>query len=156
MDSVTRRAVLRGLGVSMALPWLESLQPRAAHAEQTGKPPVRFGCLYFANGVHPQAWTPAGAGSDFQLSEILTPLAPVKSDILVLTELMNMTLRQVQLSGPGSVNHQMNVQIEASTTSTYMPAAPIAARCQRLGSIHESDTLQYRHGVSTRNMTPIS
>src|SRR5688500_20184515 len=50
----------------------------------------------------------------------------------------------------------MNVQIEASTISTYIPAAPIAARCQRLGNIHESETLQYRHGVSTRNMTPIS
>jgi len=44
--------------------------------------------------------------------------------------------------GPGSVNHQMNVEIDASTSSTYMPAAPIAARCQRLGSIQESDTLQ--------------
>ena len=50
----------------------------------------------------------------------------------------------------------MNVQIEASTISTYMPAAPIAARCHRLGSIQESDTLQYRHGVSTSNITPIS
>ena len=50
----------------------------------------------------------------------------------------------------------MNVQIEASTISTYMPAAPMAARCQLFGSIHESDTLQYRHGVSTRNITPIS
>src|SRR5690348_1982346 len=50
----------------------------------------------------------------------------------------------------------MNVQIEASTSSTYMPAAPIAARCQRLGSIHESETLQYRHGVMTSIMIPIS
>src|SRR3954471_1520384 len=50
----------------------------------------------------------------------------------------------------------MNVQIEANISSTYMPAAPIAARCQRLGSIHESETLQYRQGVRTRNITPIS
>ena len=50
----------------------------------------------------------------------------------------------------------MKRAIEASTSSTYMPAAPIAARCQRLGSIQESETLQYRQGVSTRNMTPIS
>ena len=50
----------------------------------------------------------------------------------------------------------MNVQIEAITISTYMPAAPIAARCHLLGSIQESDTLQYRQGVSTRNITPIS
>src|SRR3954471_11934526 len=50
----------------------------------------------------------------------------------------------------------MNVQMDANTSSTYMPAAPIAARCQRLGSIQESETLQYRQGVSTRNITPIS
>src|SRR5262245_34436308 len=50
----------------------------------------------------------------------------------------------------------MNVHIEASTISTYIPAAPIAARCQRLGSIQESETLQYRQGVRTRNMMPIS
>src|SRR3954469_11274527 len=50
----------------------------------------------------------------------------------------------------------MKQAIEASTNSTYMPAAPMAARCQRLGSIHESETLQYKQGVRTRNMTPIS
>ena len=37
-----------------------------------------------------------------------------------------------------------------------MPAAPIDARCHLLGSIQESETLQYRQGVSTRNITPIS
>ena len=50
----------------------------------------------------------------------------------------------------------MKVAIEASTSSTYMPAAPMAARCHLLGSIHESETLQYRQGVSTRIMMPIS
>src|SRR6476659_10330427 len=50
----------------------------------------------------------------------------------------------------------MNVQMEASTSSTYMPAAPIAARCQRFGSIQESETLQYKQGLRTRNMMPIS
>ena len=57
---------------------------------------------------------------------------------------------------PGSLNHHRNVQIEAITTSMYMPAAPIQARCHLFGSIHESETLQYKQGVSTRNITPIS
>ena len=43
---------------------------------------------------------------------------------------------------PGSVYHQMNVAIEAITSSTYIPAAPIAARCHLFGSIQESETLQ--------------
>ncbi len=41
-----------------------------------------------------------------------------------------------------SLNHQMKVAIEASTISTYIPAAPMNARCHLLGSIQESDTLQ--------------
>ena len=57
---------------------------------------------------------------------------------------------------PGSLNHHRNVAIEAITISTYMPPAPIPARCHLLGSIQESETLQYRQGVSTRNITPIS
>jgi len=76
--------------------------------------------------------------------------------ITVLTLQMNITFSARLLSSPGSENHQRNVQTEASTTSTYIPAAPIAARCHLLGSIQESETLQYRQGVSTRNMTPIS
>jgi hypothetical protein len=89
MEKVTRRTMLRGAGVSLALPWLESALPREARAATNGKPPLRFGFLYFANGVHPGAWTPKGAGADFQLSEILDPLSPVKSELLVLSELMN-------------------------------------------------------------------
>ena len=50
----------------------------------------------------------------------------------------------------------MNVQTLAMASSTYMPAAPIMARCHLLGSIQLSETLQYRQGVSTRISTPIS
>src|SRR5271157_2370329 len=67
-----------------------------------------------------------------------------------------MALRQTLLKSPGSENHQMKVQAEASTSSTYIPAAPMAMRCHLLGSIHESETFQYRQGVSTRIITPIS
>ena len=62
--------------------------------------------------------------------------------ISVLTEQTNIVFRQMWFSSPGSVNHQTNVATEASTSSTYMPPAPIAARCHLLGSIHESETLQ--------------
>ena len=45
--------------------------------------------LYMPNGVNPHEWMPQGAGSDFILSPILSPLQNVKSDVLVFTELMN-------------------------------------------------------------------
>jgi len=89
MQTLNRRTVLRGAGVTLALPWLESAFPRGAGAVTDNQPPLRFGFLYFANGVNPGAWTPLGIGSEFTLSEILEPLSPHKNDILVLSELMN-------------------------------------------------------------------
>ena len=62
--------------------------------------------------------------------------------ITVLTEQMNIEFRQRLLQQPRLANHQMKVAIEASTSSTYMPPAPMAARCHLLGSIQESETLQ--------------
>ena len=88
-DLLSRRAVLKGLGVTMCLPFLETLQPLAALAGGKANPPVRMGVLYMPNGVNPQAWLPEGMGSDFKLSPILAPLENVKSDLLVFTELMN-------------------------------------------------------------------
>jgi hypothetical protein len=88
---ISRRTVLQGMGVSMFLPLLEAMHPLGAQAAEKGarKAPVRFAALYMPNGVNPHAWQPTGIGSDFQLSEILAPLANVKQDLLVFTELMN-------------------------------------------------------------------
>ena len=94
MEPITRRAVLKGLGVTMCLPFLEAMQPLAALASEAkagvrGSAPTRLAVLYMPNGVNPHAWTPTGAGADFALSPILSPLESLKSDILVFTELMN-------------------------------------------------------------------
>jgi hypothetical protein len=87
MGPVNRRTVLRGAGVALSVPLLEALQPRGARA--ASKRPVRFAALYMPNGVNPHHWTPEKVGPDFELSELLAPLAGVKSEINVLTELMN-------------------------------------------------------------------
>ncbi len=90
---ISRRTMLKGIGVSMCLPLLEAMEPLAALGagakRKQGKPPVRMAVLYMPNGVNPQAWTPTGVGSEFELSPILAPLANVKSEVLVLSELMN-------------------------------------------------------------------
>lgn len=89
---ISRRTMLRGLGAAMALPWLESMKTLGSTvgpAAQAGRPPVRMGVLYMANGVNPHHWTPQGTGSAFELSESLQPLAGLKSELLVLSELWN-------------------------------------------------------------------
>jgi hypothetical protein len=81
--------VLRGLGASLALPWLESLTWAEAKgaSNSVARPPLRWGCLLFANGVNPHHWWAKGADDSFQLSPTLQPLEPFKRDIAVLQEL---------------------------------------------------------------------
>lgn len=87
--TLSRRTVLKGIGVTMCLPWLEAMGPVAASAQARGKAPVRLAVLYMPNGVNPKEWQPTGVGSQFELSSTLSPLGKVKSDVLVFTELMN-------------------------------------------------------------------
>jgi hypothetical protein len=87
---ISRRTMLKGMGAMMSLPMLEAMAPRKAFgAAPISKPPVRMAALYMANGVNPQTWEPAGAGAEFELSPVLQPLQKLKSEILVLGELMN-------------------------------------------------------------------
>ncbi|HVZ72473.1 MAG TPA: DUF1552 domain-containing protein [Polyangia bacterium] len=84
-----RRTVLRGAGVALALPWLESLAPRLARG-QTVTPPRTFVAMSFPSGAA-DFWKPAapGSGDAWTLSPILTPLAPVKSHVNVLANVGN-------------------------------------------------------------------
>jgi len=88
----TRREVLRGAGVLLALPWLESLAPRlhaaaAGPVADTHKPPVRFGVLFFPNGVWKPNWIPTKSGRDYELPFSLQPLADLKADLNVFSNL---------------------------------------------------------------------
>jgi hypothetical protein len=90
-----RRAFLRGVGVTMALPWLESLSvlatPTTDAASQTVNPkfPKRFAVFFMGNGVNPDHWNATGSGADMQLSKTLSPLEPVKTKINVINGLFN-------------------------------------------------------------------
>jgi hypothetical protein len=87
---ISRRTMLRGVGATLALPWLEAMVPsRLGAASNDGRPPMRMAVLYMANGVNPDTWTPEGQGRDFRFSPTLEPLADLKDDVLVLTNLWN-------------------------------------------------------------------
>ncbi len=88
--ALPRRTVLRGLGASIALPFLESLAPRPARAAAASAvPPTRMAFLFMPNGVHPHRWTPEGQGLDCQLSPLLQPLNPHRADLTILSNLQN-------------------------------------------------------------------
>lgn len=83
--------MLQGTGAALALPFLDVMGPATALAAKSGegKPPVRLACLFQPNGVFPKAWDCTGEGSDFELSPILEPLAPLKNDINVISNIDN-------------------------------------------------------------------
>ncbi len=85
----SRRAVLRGLGVALTLPWLESLAPRAVRA-QTPELPRRFLPIFLPNGAS-DFWRPLGEGpgTSWQLSSVLEPFGALKSALTVVTNLEN-------------------------------------------------------------------
>lgn len=78
---MNRRHLLKGLGATLTLPWLESL------AQTSSKAPVRYGCLLFANGVNPHEWDASGSGDGMRLSSTLKPLEGLKQHITVLKDL---------------------------------------------------------------------
>jgi Protein of unknown function (DUF1552) len=104
LHRLSRRTVLRGLGVSVALPFLEAMRPGsvvAARGDQKS-PPLRMAFLYVPNGVHMPGWTPAAAGAQFALPVILEPLETVKSDLVILSGL---TLNPARALGDGGGDH---------------------------------------------------
>ena len=86
--ALPRRTFLQGLGVTMALPFLDAMWPTRGFAAQAAATPRRLGFVFFPNGAIMQSWTPQGEGADFELPATLSPLGNVKSKINVLTGLM--------------------------------------------------------------------
>jgi hypothetical protein len=83
MSGLSRRTVLRGLGVAMALPWLESLPAWGATF------PKRFAVLFMGNGINGNHWWAKGSGAEMRLGKSLAPLEPLKSKINVINGLFN-------------------------------------------------------------------
>lgn len=97
---VPRRAVLRGLGVSMALPWLESLAALGGESA-AAKPPVRLGVIFAGNGFHSKEWWAKGEGKAMELGGVLKPLDAFKEKMLFIRGLYN------QEAGKGGIHSAM-------------------------------------------------
>ena len=84
--TLPRRTVLRGLGTTMALPFLDAMfAPFSLRGQAAAKPVHRFQAFYVPNGMAMEYWTPKGEGSAYELSPILEPLAAYRDQMLVLS-----------------------------------------------------------------------
>ncbi len=96
---LSRRTVLKGAGVAVALPLLDAMVPAAtAMAQTAAAPKLRAGFFYIPHGaiMHNTAhgpewdrWTPSGSGADFKLSTIMSPLEPFKDYVSSVGNLVN-------------------------------------------------------------------
>jgi hypothetical protein len=95
--TIPRRTFLQGVGVTMALPWMESLagfgstsgMAAAARVREVAAAPKRFAVIFQGNGINPNHWWAKGSGGAMELSQTLQPLEPLKRKINVIDGLFN-------------------------------------------------------------------
>lgn len=91
MKNPSRRTVLMGAGVTMGLPWLESLgaQDDTSDSGDAIVPPKRFAALFMGNGINGDHWWAKGSGAEMELSRTLEPLASFREKLNVINGLFN-------------------------------------------------------------------
>jgi hypothetical protein len=85
--AISRRTVLRGLGATLALPFLDGMVPALSAAGAAAKPAHRFGVVYTPNGIMMPWWTPTAEGAGFAFPDIIKSLEPFRDHLLVLSGL---------------------------------------------------------------------
>jgi hypothetical protein len=91
-NKISRRTLLKGVGVTMALPWLESLPVWGSEPDSrtaSSAPPKRFAALFMGNGINPLHWWAKGSGADMELSKSLEPLSALRPRLNVISGLFN-------------------------------------------------------------------
>jgi len=85
---ISRRTLLRGAGVALSLPLLESMVPAfQSLANAAARPKTRLSCIYFPHGATMDKWTPGTVGANFAFSEILKPLEPFRDRVNIISGL---------------------------------------------------------------------
>ena len=85
---LSRRALLRGAGVTLALPLLESMIPAGMRtAAAAGAPRARLACVYIPHGCIMNRWVPTATGRGFELQPILKPLEPYRDRLNIVSGL---------------------------------------------------------------------
>jgi hypothetical protein len=119
---LSRRTFLNGMGVTMALPFLESMVPAGTALAQTAaRGRTRLGCIYVPHGATMDKWTPAAAGKGFELTEILQPLAPFRERVNIVSDLSH-----PQAYGGGSATSNHNRSAATFLSGAHAEAGPRA------------------------------
>jgi len=131
--------MLRGLGVSMALPWMESLPvwgdaPRGNEA--SSEAPVRLAVLFAGNGFHSKEWWAKGEGQQMELGQVLAPLQDYRAKMLFVRGLFNAEAQKGN--------------IHSSQTGNLLSGAPLASGGEIRSGTSIDQLLAQRAGNSTK------
>ena len=134
-----RRAFLRGVGVTMALPWMESFtvwgdEPKTA--KPASEAPVRLAVLFSGNGFHTREWWAKGEGKNMELGKVLAPLADFREKMLLIRGLYNA--------------EALKGNIHSSMTGNLLSGAPLASGGDIRSGTSVDQVLAQRFGRSTK------
>jgi hypothetical protein len=137
---VSRRTFLRGVGVTMTLPWLESIPVWGATAlpAKDGTPgtfPKRFAALFMGNGINSKHWWAKGSGAEMELGKSLEPMAPLKTKMNFITGLFN--------------KHATGVGIHPGQTGNILSGASLQKGAVLKGGISMDQVLANQLGQET-------
>ena len=116
MHEITRRTMLRGLGVTMALPWMESLcvwGDAAKGVKKASDAPTRMAILFAGCGFHKSEWWAKGQGKEMQLGKVLAPLNDFRDKMVFIRGLYNA--------------EALKGNIHSSQTGNLLSGAPLAS-----------------------------
>ncbi|MEO7651554.1 MAG: DUF1552 domain-containing protein [Bryobacteraceae bacterium] len=135
----SRRRMLRGLGVTMALPWMESMpvwgdEPRRNQA--SSEAPVRLAVLFSGNGFHSKEWWAKGEGRQMELGKVLAPLHDFREKMLLVQGLFNA--------------EALKGNIHSSQTGNLLSGAPLASGGEIRSGTSIDQILAQRYGSSTK------
>jgi hypothetical protein len=145
---LSRRTFLQGAGVTIALPFLESMVPAATPLQKTAAASgarTRFGAIYYPHGATMDKWTPKGDGSNFEFSEILEPFKPYRDSINIISDLSH---PQAYGGGSATSNHTRSAAAylsganAKSGTSAYLGITIDQLAAQKIGQDNAMPSLE--------------
>jgi len=138
LHALNRRTWLKTLGVTIALPWLESIS--AGGGEPSARPsgnshPRRFAVLFLGNGISPKNWSAQGVGADMELSKSLEPLTALRTRLNVVSGLFN--------------KHATGVGIHPGQTGNILSGAALQKGAVLRGGVSVDQVLAAHQGDET-------
>jgi len=136
---LARRTFLRGVGVSMALPWLESFNvwgDEPLNGQPASEAPVRLAVLFSGNGFHSKEWWAKGEGKGMELGRVLEPLSEFREKLLFVRGLFHAE------AGKGNIH--------SSQTGNILSGSPIAAGGEIRSGTSFDQLLAQTYGRSTK------